>query len=163
MKNNAFNRALGIASAVIGLALAPTAMAQDLISLTGDVMVVKTVTDDDGITREELVGPDTVVPGDRLVFTTGYSNDGVEAVENFVVTNPIPKAVKLADESGSFMVSVDNGQTYVALAALPTVTVDNGEDGVRSARAEDATHIRWTIARITPGSNGKLTYSAIVR
>ncbi|WP_114520504.1 hypothetical protein [Altererythrobacter sp. ZODW24] len=163
MKNNSFKKTFGIASAIISLALAPAAMAEDLITLKGDVMVVKTVTGEDGIQRDELVGPETVVPGDRLVFTTGYSNDGVEPVENFVVTNPIPKAVKLADESGSFMVSVDNGRTYIALAALPTVTVDNGEDGSRSARAEDATHIRWKIARIDPGSSGKLTYSAIVR
>lgn len=163
MKNNGFRKILGIASAIVSLALAPTAMAEDLITLKGDVMVVKTMTGEDGISRDELVGPETVVPGDRLVFTTSYSNDGVESVENFVVTNPIPKAVQLADESGSFMVSVDNGQTYVTLAALPTITVENSEDGSRTALPEDATHIRWKIARIDPGSSGTLTYSAIVR
>ncbi|MFA9201641.1 MAG: hypothetical protein ACEQR8_10770, partial [Cypionkella sp.] len=52
------------------------------VELTSDVKLERTVIVE-GAERTELVEPDVVVPGDRLVFTTRYRNVGTAPVENF--------------------------------------------------------------------------------
>ena len=145
-----------------GLTTAPALHAQDqAIVLEGGVKLVKVTLDDDGESSVELIEPDTIVPGDKLIFTTAYSNTGLEPVENFVVTNPVPPAVRLAEDSNfDLLVSVDNGENWGDLAELSV----EGEDGnLRSATHADVTHLRWTLASVAPGESGKLEYSAIIR
>lgn len=135
--------------------------AKSPVTLSGDVLAVKTVTDANGDMRTEMVAPDLIVPGDRLVFGTDYANNGVEPVENFTVTNPLPAAVRLApDAAAGLTVSVDGGQNWGTLSQL-TVTDADGAD--RSASHGDVTHVRWTLASIAPGENGRLEYPAIIR
>ncbi|WP_209347373.1 hypothetical protein [Pontixanthobacter sp. CEM42] len=155
-------RIFGIFAALAALVSAP-AMAQNgqSVALNGDVMVVKTINEDGAEPRTELVEPDLVVPGDRLLFRTNYENTSAELVENFVVTNPLSSAVQLApDTSGDQVVSVDGGKNFGALSAL-TVTEESGT--VRSALASDVTHLRWTLASLEPGESGQITFYAIVR
>ena len=148
-----------------GLALAlPTgaALAQSQpITLEGDVKVVKTTIVEGGETQVELVEPTTAVPGDRLVFGTNYANSGSEPVADFVMTNPVPGAVRVApDADADLVVSVDGGKTFGRLAELKV----GAEDGtVRSAAHADITHIRWTLAVVQPGETGRLEYPAIIR
>ena len=131
------------------------------ITLSGDVKAVKTVTDADGKERTELVDPTTIIPGDRLVFGTDYANKGAEAVSNFVVTNPLPAAVRLApDADPALDVSVDGGKTWGALA---TLSMTNPDGTTRPATHADVTHVRWVLASIAPGASGRLTYPAIIR
>lgn len=131
------------------------------ITLSGDVKAVKTVTDADGKERIELVDPTTIIPGDRLVFGTDYANKGAEAVTNFVVTNPLPAAVRLApDADPALELSVDGGKTWGVLAAL---TIANSDGTNRPATHADVTHVRWVLASIAPGASGRLTYPAIIR
>ena len=149
---------------IIVLGLMPMATpvhAQQPVELKGDVKVVKTTTDKQGKPKEELLPPDVVVPGDRLVFSTSYMNNGVEPVENFVVYNPIPSAVRLADDADpDLTVSVDGGKNWGRLAELVVVN----EDGTsRPAQTADVTHIRWTLAVVEPGQGGRLEYPAIIR
>ena len=102
-----------------------------------------------------------VVPGDRLIFRTNYQNNSAELVENFVVTNPLHSAVVLAsDTPGEQQASVDGGKTFGQLSELTVV----GDDGTsRAAQAADVTHLRWVLARLTPGEAGQITFYAIVR
>ncbi|MCA0977839.1 hypothetical protein LCM19_05640 [Qipengyuania flava] len=150
-----------IMAGTLGVAAAPAQAQQKDIDLKGDVKLEKVVTGENGEDTVELVTPDTVVPGDKLIFGTDYSNKGTQAVANFVVTNPVPKAVRLApDASDELIVSVDGGESWGRLSAL-TVT---GEDGAqRAAAPEDVTHIRWTLASVAPGASGRLEYPAIIR
>ena len=147
----------------LGAALPATAsvQAQSPVTLSGDVMAVETSVDDAGNEVTRLVEPSVIVPGDRLIFGTDYANSGAEPAENFVVTNPLPAAVRLAgDADPELVVSVDGGVTYGTLASL-SVT---GEDGTeRAATHSDVTHVRWTLARIAPGESGRLEYPAIIR
>ncbi|MEM7666722.1 MAG: hypothetical protein AAF250_12775 [Pseudomonadota bacterium] len=142
-------------------ALAQDAAAQNPVVLSGDVKAVKTVTDDSGAERTELVKPDLIVPGDRLIFGTDYANNGTEAVNDFVVTNPLPGAVSLApDADPSLIVSVDGAQSW---GTLDQLTV-SGEDGSsRTATHADVTHVRWVLATIAAGESGRLEYPAIIR
>ena len=160
MLKNLISTLFGVV-AFSSMALATPTQAQQPIELKGDVKVVKTVTDETGATTEELVPPDVVVPGDRLLFTTTFRNSGAEAVENFVVSNPLPSAVRLADNADpDLTVSVDGGATWGKLADLE-VESDGGVS--RSAQAADVTHIRWTLAVVEPGQTGRLEYPAIIR
>lgn len=151
-----------IALAVAAAMLAPTAALANpaQVALKGDVRVEKTVVEN-GETRTVLVEPKVVVPGDRLHFTTSYANHGDAPVTNFVVTNPLPSAVMLADQSAQALdVSVDGGKSWGRLAAL---TVDDGKGGKRPAQASDVTHVRWLVASIAPHATGQVEYQAIVR
>ena len=141
--------------------VAPASAQEQAMVLEGEVKVEKTVTDATGATSVELVEPDTIVPGDKLLFSTVYTNNSAEAVENFVVTNPIPAAVTLApDADADLPVSVDGGATWGKLTEL---TVE-AEDGTRrAAQHADVTHIRWTLASVSPGESGRLEYPAIIR
>ena len=131
------------------------------VELSGDVKAVKTVTGPDGKERTELVDPSTIVPGDRLVFGTDYANKGAEPVTNFIVTNPLPAAVRLApDADKALTVSVDGGKTWGVLGAF---TVSNPDGTTRPAAQADVTHVRWVLASIAPGVSGRLTYPAIIR
>lgn len=143
--------------------IAPAALAQGAspVSLSGDVKAVQTSLDASGREIIELVEPGTIVPGDRLVFGTDYANTGNEPVNNFVVTNPLPSAVRLAgDADAALVVSVDGGKTWGQLASL---TVANADGSTRSATHEDVTHVRWTLETIAPGESGRLEYPAIIR
>ncbi len=148
--------------AAAGLALAPkAALAQPgKVDLQGDVKLEKTVTEN-GKTEKVLADTKVVVPGDRLLFSTSFVNNGATPVEQFVVTNPLPSAVVLAPESAAGLdVSVDGGKTYGRLADLK---VADGNGGQRAAEATDVTHVRWIIPAIAPRQQGKVEFYAIVR
>ncbi|MBC2670176.1 hypothetical protein ACFOON_09940 [Novosphingobium piscinae] len=157
---------IAIAAALAApLALLPApALAADTatspVALTGEVKVDRVVTEN-GATRHVLVQPDKVVPGERLVFTTRYRNTGAKPIQNFVVTNPVPAAVVLADNTDrALVVSVDGGTSWGPLASL---TVPDGAKGRRAAGPADVTHLRWTIPVIAPGADGAVEYHATVR
>lgn len=158
---NIFSKVALAASLIIGAAATPLAAQEQAVELKGDVKAVKTVTDANGNTSTELVAPEIIIPGDRLLFTTSYRNTSDEPAENFVVTNPLPAAVRLApDADADLTVSVDGGANFAKLASL-TIT---GEDGAsRPADHADVTHIRWTLASVAPGAAGELQYPAIIR
>lgn len=145
---------------ILGLACAGLSpvMAQSGVSLEADVKVVRSV-EENGATRETYEEPERVLPGDRLLFTTSFANDGAEPVENFVITNPVPGAVALA-ESGAFVVSVDGGTSFGPLAELSVAQEDGSS---RPAALADVTHLRWTIPAVAPGDTGEVQYFAFVR
>lgn len=144
---------------LLGTGLAAPAFAQaPAVALKGDVKVVRQISEGDK-TVEKLEEPGQVLPGDKLVFTTRYTNSSDKKVDDFVVTNPLPAPVKLA-KVDSFDVSVDGGKTFGALAALKA----NGADGKpRAAELSDVTHVRWRVASIAAGGTGELKYFAEVR
>jgi len=153
------------ASFVAAAALMPaSAMAQATaaspVALTSDVKLDRVVVTN-GVSKHVLTAPTKVVPGDHLIFSTKYRNNGAQSIQHFIVTNPLPSAVTLAgDGSGNFDVSVDGGKGWGKLA---TLTVSDGKGGQRAAEATDVTHVRWIIPAIAPGASGSLEYRAIVR
>ena len=79
-------------------AVPAAAIAQDRpIKLESDVKLVRQV--EGG--APELVAPEGVVPGDTLVFTTSYRNEGAAAVNDFVIVNPVPSDLVLTDEAAA--------------------------------------------------------------
>lgn len=150
-----------LACSAAAMPLSAAAQGQSPIALSGDVKAVETSVDEAGNPVVKLVEPDVIVPGDRLIFGTDYANNGAEAVQNFVVTNPLPGAVRLAgDADADLTVSVDGGTTWGKLSAL-TVAQEDGT--TRAATHDDVTHVRWTLAIIAPGEGGRLEYPAVIR
>jgi len=151
-----------VAATLAGFSLAAPAQAQagGAVKLVNAVKVDKQVVEN-GKVKHVLVEPNTVVPGDKLVYTISYQNTGSEAVKDFDLVNPLASAVML-DPAGdeNLTVSVDGGKTWGKLAALKFT----GTDGVsRPAQAGDVTHLRWIVPLIAAGAKGAITYHAIVR
>lgn len=150
-------------TAAVGMMLgagvvAPAFAQSQAVALKGDVKVVRQVTEN-GKTSEKLEEPSSVIPGDKLVFTTSYTNGGATPATDFVVTNPLPAPVKLAS-GGDFEVSVDGGKTFGALATAKVAGADGAQ---RAAELGDVTHVRWKLASIAPGASGAVKYFAEVR
>ena len=159
--------ALALATPWAGAAAAPAANppaanlpAANPVALEGSVMLEKAV-EEGGVRKLVLSEPKVVVPGDRLLFSTSYRNQGSQVVTDFVVTNPVPAAVEILPESiGDAVVSVDGGKTWGQLAALSIIDSSGAK---RPAKASDVTHMRWVIAAIASGASGKVQYNATVR
>jgi len=128
------------------------------IKLQSDVKLVRQTPQGDA---PELVAAEGVVPGDTLVFTTSYRNEGASAVKDFVIVNPVPSDLVLTDEAAATTeVSVDGGAHWGSLAAL-SVVEETGEE--HPATAQDITHMRWVFASVAPSEKGEVRFSARVR
>lgn len=143
----------------LGLPVAAHA-AENPIALNSSVQLEKVLVEN-GKEKKVLVEPKVVVPGDKLLFVTGYRNNTAQRVENFVVTNPLNSAVQLTSESANALtVSVDGGKSFGALASL---TLADAEGNARPAQSSDVTHIRWIVTSIAPNGEGTLFFNATVR
>lgn len=114
-----------------------------------------------GKPQTTLKAPTTVLPGDKLIFQTGFRNAGTAPATKVVLTNPVPSGVVfLGDSSPGAQVSVDGGRSFGDFATLKVADVAKG---ARPARHTDVTTIRWVVPSIAPGQTGTLKYRGIVR
>jgi len=120
---------------------------------------------EDGSTEVELVPAETVTPGDELVYSLNFRNDGVESAENVVLTVPVPPEVNYVENSAStddavVAFSADGGKSFSPRGDLEVVV--DGEK--RAALAGEITHVRWTFRdKINPGSSGTLEFHAVLK
>lgn len=155
------SRAMLLAAA---LALSTVAAAQQQLDVRTVVQKEEVTTNEAGETGTSLVAPDSVVPGDKVVYTITFTNVGDEAADDVVVTNPIDANLTYVRGSafGAGMTiefSADGGRTWGPAAEL-TVT-DAG--GKRLAEPRDYTHLRWTLdGDLAPGATGVARFSATV-
>jgi uncharacterized repeat protein (TIGR01451 family) len=111
--------------------------------------------------QPQLLEPENVVPGDTLLFTTSFHNEGAAVVTDFIVVNPVAASLQLTEEAaGQTDVSVDGGKTWGALSQLRVVDL---EDQERPATIRDITHLRWKFTQIQPGETGRVQFVASVR
>lgn len=138
------------------------ALAANQVALDNHVFVERVSTDAEGKQRILLEEPKVVVPGDRLVFVLNYRNAGAQPADKFVVTNPMPAAVRFADAGDTRpVVSVDGGKQWGLLSDL-SVPMAGGER--RAAQPADVTHIRWAFQTPIPvGGTGKLMFRGVVK
>ncbi len=143
---------------------AAQAMAQEQGHLNVQTIVEKeeVVVNDEGERQTRLVPATTVLPGDDVVYTITFRNVSEEAAENVVITNPIPRNLTYVEGSafgpGTVIeFSVDGGQSWSSPEQL--TVPDNG--GVRAARAEDFTHLRWVMQNeLAAGAQGVARFRA---
>ena len=115
------------------------------------------------ITRVEAA---LVTPGDEVIYTIRYANEGAEPAEDVVITNPVPehmacRALDDAPVNVAITLSVDGGETFDVLEKL-TVLDEEGE--TRLADIADATHVRWTLGKsLPPGGSGQVSFRAVLQ
>jgi uncharacterized repeat protein (TIGR01451 family) len=154
-----FSKALlGLLLSLSALAAAPAAAQGKPVALESKVQLMRPA-EDGG--QPQLLEPENVVPGDMLLFTTSFHNEGAAPVTDFVVVNPVADSLELtAEAAGQTDVSVDGGKTWGPIAQLKVVDAGAQE---RPATIQDITHMRWKFAQIKPGETGRVQFVASVR
>jgi hypothetical protein len=169
----AYGAALLLAAASgSGLAISGTAHAAasaPAVTLSSEAMIERVVVGADGKETVQLKSPKdvVVVPGDKVVFTLKYANQGAEPADGFRATNPMPGPVQFIEAAQDWAeVSVDNGVTWGKLTALKVkaAPVEGAAAVERAAIAADVTHVRWAFANaIAPGAKGSLSYRGVIK
>lgn len=153
--------AIGLAAAIMALAVPARAGAESPLELVGYVKLERVTTTASGEPQVERVEPQVVVPGDRLIFGTRFANKGAAPIERFVVSNPVPPSVRLAGEiDPELLVSVDGGATWGKLSDLEILASDGTR---RAALPDDVTNVRWVLPAVAPGESGALEFPVTVR
>ncbi len=120
------------------------------------------VINDDGKEEKQLIPAETVVPGERVVYTVTIENVGNEPADDVVITQPINENLTYVDGSAfgpgmEIQFSVDGGQSF-ALAAELTVDAEGND---RPAQPEDFTHVRWVMQHdLPPGAQASARVAA---
>ncbi|MDJ0917872.1 MAG: hypothetical protein QNJ05_08915, partial [Woeseiaceae bacterium] len=118
-------------------------------------------TNEDGEQVKELVPAETVIPGERVVYTITFRNTGDEPADDVIITNPISESLTYVQGSAfgpgmELQFSVD-GQRFAAAEDL--VIEKDGE--MRAAAPEDYSHIRWILqSDLESGAQGTVRFSA---
>lgn len=139
------------------------------VVLTSAAQIERVETGADGKESVSLKDPKDVVitPGDRVVFTLTYQNNGTLPATAFRATNPMPGPIQFVSVAEDWAeVSVDGGKNWGKLPDLKVSakSPDGASDIVRAAAVEDVTHVRWVFPQaIAPGAKGTLTYRGVVK
>lgn len=149
-----------------GIGAASAGPAANPVVLQMESAMEQDYTDDKGKPAKRLVPVTRVIPGDEVVYTIRFTNDGAQPATNVVISNPIPP--QLTYKAGSALgagtvieFSVDDGRTWGPASDL-RVRDANGQD--RPATPADYTHIRWRMANaVPPGQTGFVRYRAILK
>ncbi len=154
MKHAFFLAALAVPTALF-------AQAQS-VAIVSKAFVVKQIPDGPGKTKNTLIIPERVLPGEALVFMLEYKNTGAKPAAAFVINNPIPaNVIYTGVEQPWAEVSVDRGKTFGQLA---TLKVAKGDGTMRAALPTDVTAVLWKFAQpIAPASEGRVMYYAMVK
>ncbi len=145
------------------LTLSLTAMAQEgHLNVQTTVQKETVVTDENGVQETQLVPAETVVPGERVIYTITFENISDQPADDIVITNPISADLTYVDGSAfgpgtAIEFSVDGGATFAAANELTVV-----EDGAsRAATPDDFTHIRWVMQNeLAVGAQGTARFTA---
>jgi uncharacterized repeat protein (TIGR01451 family) len=121
------------------------------------------VINDDGQKEVKRVPAAKVVPGDVVIYTIYYTNNGAEAAENFVITNPVPEhmvylASSAEGDNSEITFSVDGGNSYDVPGNL---NIADPEGKPKAAKVSDYTHIRWAMIKpVAPEKTGHVNFKA---
>jgi uncharacterized repeat protein (TIGR01451 family) len=107
-----------------------------------------------------------VAPGDTVIFSVRYVNNGDKPAADVVIKNPVPQHMayvrKSAGGAGARIdFSIDGGKTYATADKLNVKGADGKE---RTALASEYTHIRWTMEKpVVNGGKGLVFFRAKVK
>jgi uncharacterized repeat protein (TIGR01451 family) len=139
------------------------------VILSSEAMIERTETGTDGKERVVAKQPKDVIviPGDRVIFTLTYVNNGAEPATGFRATNPMPGPVQFVSAAEPWAeVSVDGGKSWGRLDQLKVTKagIEGATAELRAATAEDVTHVRWVFSSpIAPGAKGSLSFRGVIK
>lgn len=155
-----------IAAVFCAVLLSGAAMAANGIQLTNEAQKETIVTKEDGTKEVVLEKPEKVLPGDTIVYTIFYENQGEDIAEKVMINNPVPESTIYLDGSAAgvgavIQFSVDNGATFDFPGNLKVKTPDGTE---RMAGPGDYTGIRWTLgSELAPGGKGSVSFKVKIK
>lgn len=120
-------------------------------------VIIKSVDGTEIVKREKA---ESVIPGENIVYSINYHNDLDKAAENVVLVMPVPSELVLIEGSADITgaettYSADGGTTFTSRDSVVVKLEDNS---TRVADTTDITHIKWTVASITPDQSGSLSF-----
>lgn len=164
-----FKRILTVLIALTVMAIPSFAISDSMVNISSKAEVeVKVINAKGEVEIKRIEASEAeVVPGDIVIFTTVFRNDGDAATNSgMVLTNPISGHMTYVGGSATgkgtvITFSVDGGKVYDVPASLKV----KAEDGtMRRALPEDYTHIRWTITDpLRPSDEGRVGFRAKVK
>ncbi len=161
-----YMKILTSASAVLTLALLSGGFLQAAskpISITSQVNELIKQTNDQGQVQLVAIAPDSIVPGDRVLYTTRFHNKGAEVSDSITITNPIPQQVSYLAGSAQgkncdIVFSADGGKSWGKPEQLKVQMADGQW---RAAQASEYTHIRWQYQSVlSPQQSSEISYQA---
>jgi hypothetical protein len=157
--------AMGFVLLMAGQAVAQEAP-QDIAVALETFKLVQTV-DDAGVTRIERVAPETVLPGDRILYRIVMSNPAEEPATDLSLDLPIHEALVIAPDSFEADVAVEvTFATHIApeeFMSFPELAVPTETGGTRPATPEDLGAVRVFIAELSALEAAFVEYEANVR
>ena len=140
------------------------AFALGQVTLETEAYKIVAQTNDDGTVSEQWIIAEEVVPGDKVGYRISYTNTGSVEATGIVINNPVPGNTEYIANSATgaaseITYSVDAGKNFARSAEL---TVER--NGLTTkARAEDITHIRWTLPNaVAPQASGSVEFQVRV-
>lgn len=146
-----------------GVFACATAFAQEkAVSIDNAVYQEIPVKRADGTIEMKRVAATKVVPGNDVIYEIHYRNEGKAVATDVAIGSPVPQELAFVDDSKSpaSEVSVDGGKHFGKLADLK---VADEEGKQRPAQAADVTNLRWNMASLAPGAQGKVEFRARVK
>lgn len=158
---------LATLAALFALLLSASVLAQGNGHLQVTTIVQKeiVVENEIGETTTQLVEAQSVVPGEKVVYTITFKNVGDAPAENIVITNPISESLTYVAGSasnGSMRIefSADGGKTFGLASELRVVDGDIE----RPATTTDYTHVRWVMHKeLEVGAEGSASFAAVLQ
>lgn len=120
----------------------------------------------DGTVQTVRETVEKIIPGERVVYSLDYENDAAAAANDIVLTMPIPAEVKFIEGTANtpataVTYSADDGESF---SSRQSVMLIDAAGNIRTAGADELTHIRWTVpGPVKSGNGGVLSFAAIVR
>ena len=138
-------KTISLASLCLTLALGVASAKTSPVKISSNVQELVQVMDENGKPHLKAVTADEITPGDRILYTTTFSNHGNQASDRIVITNPIPSHTRYLGgtakgENCVITFSADGGKTW---GSAQTLKVKQKDGQLRPAQAADYTHIRW--------------------
>ncbi len=158
-----YGNGLAIALFVLMLPAIVTAVeAPSPVALNSVAEVEILVSDADGVEHSKRVPAERVVPGDTVIYSTVFSNNGEDSAEGLVINNPIPEHMSFLAGSAfgpaEIVFSIDGGDRFDRPEGLWLADTSGAK---RQARPDEYTHIRWTLNDpLAPGQSGQVGFSA---
>lgn len=158
---------LAAVTALCALLFSASVLAQGNGHLEVTTIVQKeiVVEDEVGERTTQLVEAQSVVPGEKVVYTITFKNVGDAAAENVVITNPISESLtyvagSASNGSMSIEFSADGGKTFGLASELRVVDGDIE----RPATTTDYTHVRWVMNKeLEVGAEGSASFAAVLQ
>ncbi|MFH2098024.1 MAG: hypothetical protein ABIJ95_00815, partial [Pseudomonadota bacterium] len=102
-------------------------------------------------------------PGDVILYTIHYVNQGDEPAQNAEITDPVPGGTEYlfqsaGGEGSHIYFSVDGGMRFQDFPAMVPVTLPDGRVEDRPASADQYTHVKWVLINDLPPKGSGTAY-----